>query len=989
MLICGEPYNLNTFLKTSMHNENGATNTFNPTTDYFQGLLKLVTKQNKIWGNFIPFKKLDVDPKTFAQAMRLQLTNAANNSTIKKLQDQKASLLQNLMQIEGAGFSFDISNYSAPLNNNYLTNSSSRIKTNHRSITFQLIKKIVQLDAEIQLTEAAIRNTFLNTNITKSIAVIGSNLFYDNNILKTGADAAASYKLTLAKQNELTKRRIWQVKGNSDQNLFIVGSEYDNDFDLQAILFNPTSDMSHINVSWTKPIEKIKAVAQIIGMELFVNSQGHIEFRVPRYNRVPSSIIFEMLRRKKEHNIQIYPDFLEKTLENKIEAAFKNIEIIEDQIRLRGIALGAKNNSKEIATLLTGSLTSSNSKFIFVTDEKGQLTEIIKAVNEITQKDYSDYDKSITEPKNLPTYWVANINEKVGEFFKRKSNLVKNFQIAANTFNSFDIIQQDTTLKTAYKNFNSSQSFILNQQNQAESIRARLAGKLNVPLDGPSVPTIPQLLPNSKNGKLSAIDANAVIQELDSLVTKRYESLTSAVNLIRNLDQAAKMNSQDTSVYQQLLMPGLYGEQDVPEFLKNMVENELEDDYGANSGKRFIIKESDIISMNYKEEGPDFTSVIVSGSELGGVASGMGGFQLSNAGLSQAWAVDYDLWRMYGAKEATGKHLPFFSDAQTQLAPYAVFLLNQQRANILRGEIVIRGNEFVQPGEVYYIQERGMLFYSRSVTHEFSYGNSFKTNISLCYGHAPGEYIPTPLDAIGKNMYNGHYANTGNYKTVKPGTEKTCLNTLIFPNKEGDPVKQLYEGSFGEKNKQAIEDVAAKINLLMENTIPVINTGMQAVTVRIYVNANSGFNENIYAAANYVVGQLIMQYLDKSSVVGKNYNSKKLIPGAVMVVDLDSKYDIRNPSSLALSYVKNDNLIKLSENFDEDLAKKDKSYLFSTKLCNSIIDIWLERDIVANEAIVASSSHKAGSGSSSTTKSLTLESMTSHFNTLSYNNLIK
>ena len=108
-----------------------------------------------------------------------------------------------------------------------------------------------------------------------------------------------------------------------------------------------------------------------------------------------------------------------------------------------------------------------------------------------------------------------------------------------------------------------------------------------------------------------------------------------------------------------------------------------------------------------------------------------------------------------------------------------------------------------------------------------------------------------------------------------------------------------------------------------------------------------------------------------------------------MVVDLDSKYDIRNPSSLALSYVKNDNLIKLSENFDEDLAKKDKSYLFSTKLCNSIIDIWLERDIVANEAIVASSSHKAGSGSSSTTKSLTLESMTSHFNTLSYNNLIK
>jgi hypothetical protein len=999
ILICGEPYNFNTFIKAAFGSETAMNQySFDASTDYFQGITKLLKKQNKVWGNYLPFKKLDIDPETFGRSMALQLMNFSRNASIRKIQDERASLLDKLMQIEGNNAAFDVSNYSAPKLGSTVINP---IKTSNRAVTFNIIKKIVELDAKIQLNEQSIREALSKSNLRQSVVSIGTNLFYDQNVALTGADAKNLYKLTLAKQNELTRRRLWKVKGNTDQNLFIVGSEYDNDFDIQALTYNVAKDYDFINTSWQKPTAKIKEVASVIGMELFVNSQGHIEFRAPRYNRVPSSILFEMFRKKKEYNIQIYPKFLEKTFQSRIESTFNEIEILEDQIRLRGIALGAKYNSGndlEIESLLNGSasptVVAGFNAFKFVTGPDGKLTNIRSAVSQINNDYMTAYKpKSETVNKVLGVSLADNVGS---DFFERKAANVNNFKVVANTFNNFDIIQQNSSFKSAYTSFNNDKNFYQNQINFAQTIRTRLAEKLNLPVDSASVPTIPQLLTHSSNGKLSAIDVNAIIKQLDGLVTQRYEAILTAVNLVKSLDQASRVNSDDTSTFQKLLMPNIYGEENIPEFLKHMVENELEDDYGFNSGKRYIIKEGDIISMNYREDTPEFTSIIVSGKELGGLASESGGFKVGNAGLSQVWAVDYDMWRMYGSKEAIGKDLPFFSNAESQLAPYAVFLLNQQRANIFRGDVTIRGNEFIQPGEVYYIQERGMLFYSKEVSHSFSYGNGFTTTISLSYGHTPGEYIPTPLDVIGKNVYNGHYLNNGNYRVSRSGTtatdKKQHINTFIYPNLLNSSYtadEELYAGDIGEKNRQVFADIIGKVNLLLEPTIPQINKGTRAITVRIYTDKTLGLNSRLYVAAKWLIKDLIKKGIPASSIVGRKLDSKELIPGEVMIVDFDNKNEKRNPSNLAYSYVKDGNLIKVSDFSASEKDNLNQNSDTRKKFYTSIIDVWLETDIIANEAIVKASSQNLGDTNNSTIKPSQLEQMRQHFDKIEYNSLIQ
>src|ERR1041385_6784224 len=117
-----------------------------------------------------------------------------------------------------------------------------------------------------------------------------------------------------------------------------------------------------------------------------------------------------------------------------------------------------------------------------------------------------------------------------------------------------------------------------------------------------------------------------------------------------------------------------------------------------------------------------------------------------------AGAVDYDLWRMYGFKSTDDVKVPFLSDPETQLKPYAVFLLLQQRARVMKGSVTIIGNEYYQLGDVVYLADRDMLFYVTGITHNYGEGEDFTTSLTLEYGRPPGEYIPTPLDVIGKTL---------------------------------------------------------------------------------------------------------------------------------------------------------------------------------------------------------------------------------------------
>ena len=105
----------------------------------------------------------------------------------------------------------------------------------------------------------------------------------------------------------------WKVRANEDVNFFIVDDAYDKDYDIQAFEAQFVNDIQAFNKNdYLTVASKIEGVKSIInGFELFCNTQGHIEARGPKYNRVPSSVFYRMLRLKDELGIQLFPQFLE------------------------------------------------------------------------------------------------------------------------------------------------------------------------------------------------------------------------------------------------------------------------------------------------------------------------------------------------------------------------------------------------------------------------------------------------------------------------------------------------------------------------------------------------------------------------------------------------------------------------------------------------------------------------------------------------------
>jgi len=953
ILICGEPYNFNTFMKSAT--ELGTINVdsnFTPEADFFSGIFRQLKRQNKVWGNFTPFKKINTDPNTFAQAMALQLMSFSHSNTIVKKQNERIKLLEKIMKYEGDSFQFDISTYSSPDIN---AGAPIAISTKNRAITYPIIKKIIELDAEIKLHEQSIMSSISSSQISKTLMVIGNNVFFDDISALTKKEQDEQYRIKISEQNEYAKRRLWEVKANRDRNLFIVGSEYDLDYDIQSIAKNLTNNFDYMNTDWGTVSKKIKAAVEHIGMELFANSQGHIEFRTPKYNRIPSSVLYKMMRSKDDYGIQVYPNFLENTFKNRLEAAFTEIEIIEDQIRLRAIALGAKNDDNSIATLLQGSLNhTARTTFLFATETDGRMTSIRKAVG-LTQSDQ--------EPAKEESSFPISFDPETPDIEQNK--YVRNLTFAANTFNNFDIIKQNRTLIDVYEKHSNNSNFFNDQQTAADNIRKRLAGKLNTSTDSPMIKTVPQLLPNSKNGKLSPVDVVGLQNKLSGLLIQRHEALITAVNLVKSLDSAQKFNTPNSDVFAKLLMPNLYGGEDLPTFLRDMVENELEDDYGPGSGKRFVIKESDIISMNYKEQAPDFNSVEVTGAEQGGLVGGEGFTIDGDLKLANVWSVDYDLWRMYGYKGSPGTtYLPFMNSPELQLAPYALFLLNQQRAKIFRGSVNMFGKEELQPGEVYYVEDRGLLFYSESISHTFDYGGSYTSSMELNYGRPPGEYIPTPLDVIGKNLYKGHYSNVGNFRVSRSGTTGAAkgnnLGVVLFPNYTAEgtpasklnlsPLQQLLDGDGGADNMRTINDIIAKASTLLDATFPQENRGYTGLTVRVYYENEP--DPNIWEAANLVIDRIINAGVPKSKIVGRLPGSDTLLPGEPMFVEL-KKGGTRNPSSEAISAAKQNKFNNVSGSLASNgnglEAGAEAALLYKT------IDIWLEYDITPSQEIVNSS----------------------------------
>jgi len=267
----------------------------------------------------------------------------------------------------------------------------------------------------------------------------------------------------------------------------------------------------------------------------------------------------------------------------------------------------------------------------------------------------------------------------------------------------------------------------------------------------------------------------------------------------------------------------------MPKFMEDLIENDLQNDDGFRSGKRYIIKDDVLLSMSLNINLPDFNRVDVQGNV------DIVGKQLGGTGaipqLFWAGAVDYDSWRQFGHKAAGQEvHRADFSDPETQCAPYAVFKLLQQRKKIHSGTVTVVGNEFYRPGDVVYVNAKSMLYYVETVTHDLNLDTGkFTTSLTLTYGKALGEYLPTPLDVIGKGVLSNKRRALselkGNRKSVPSSSNVFTLDTLFVESytslaedaaSPGIAFDRRNQTKFIEQNraklKNAILRAASKIN---------------------------------------------------------------------------------------------------------------------------------------------------------------------------------
>jgi hypothetical protein len=408
----------------------------------------------------------------------------------------------------------------------------------------------------------------------------------------------------------------------------------------------------------------------------------------------------------------------------------------------------------------------------------------------------------------------------------------------------------------------------------------------------------------SFNNQSFIVDYFKAAEELSTKIAERQKAVKLFYNLMKNAVEYKSIDDESSPMSNQLVTPSNFGNTHVPEVFEHMIEDESYDDYGPGSANRFVIKRSQIISMEFRENPPSFNAVKVSGTfhdystgqDLpSGFESGatFGGGSVGNAMVS-AIAVDYDMWRNYGLIHSKDINLAFLRDPNSQCAPFATMMLSKARKEVLTGNISIAGNEYMQPGEVVYIEDRGLLFYVDSVQHTFSFG-SFKTSLGLTYGHAPGEYIPTTLDVIGKMIFNNRDLNSIIIQRQMNSFNEKPLGII------------QYDGFNNNLNKNnfAVANIAT-LNNILYGVQQYINDNSSSknktkVELRIYYDDNSQVDPALQDFANVVKDMI------KSGQIAPNGGASKipyLIDESSLIistVNQSKEGDPRSPSQKAWS----------------------------------------------------------------------------------------
>ena len=852
LLITGTPYNYNTFITAAIKSSNLAVeNTGTPNSNnvdnidvavsFYRNFVSDLQINNLAWGNFIPFKKLIINERGLKFLLEGQFSiSRASNKISHKLQE-RARLFDSITAVAsgfaatpdifGKGFSGDLDGISLA---QVRANDPTSVTENPE--VGAAVAQIREIDNELVAQQAELQRALGQSNTNDgSFRIWQDDFSYDPAYSdigdETGEENRATQRAELRRKLKyLTQRRLWKVKSNEDQNLFIVDDSYDKDYDIQAFEKKLAGRMDKFKSEYSDPFSQISSLAGVLGLEVFADTQGHIQTRPPGYNKMPSSVFYRMVADRN----RLYPKQLEALFVNQAEGLMDRLEIIEDELRLRATALG-KEGDAQITKFLSGpAVAGGNFEFIFLTSSEGKFGGQAYNIRALVQQTQPDARESIEKlPLKKLTSKIAGQSRRSGLF---------NHTAQFKAIFAREIYEQATT--TAFQ--------------QYEIIANRLKLK-----KGMKVPAINELFSNTRAGSRTQSDVLKVVREISQLMTERQGLTKKLANAFRNLDQGIILN-KDPKAGKTALFPFLNKKTEIPSIIEHMIEDEDEDDLGTGSGGRYIIKESQIVSWNISEKPPEFTTIEVNGLFGEGFQDSPASLNFGRGGnaVVSAIGVDYDLWRMYGFKVGQAKPTKFISDPEAQAAPIATWMLNEQRRKIISGTCTIAGNEFMQAGEVVYIESRDLLFYVEGVAHSFSWGETFTTTLTLTYGHNPGEYFPTMLDIIGKGLYSKRHK--GNLvKHIRNGSADGSqhLGVLIidglslssFLSSQFDPLAQLVEGKYGDQNR--------KVLTRMLSTLAGAETGLNKesnVEIRQYHNGKKGTiaNSNLTAVAEETISWL-------------------------------------------------------------------------------------------------------------------------------------
>ncbi len=898
LLITGVPYNFANYFKVT---QNLGGIGFDPQSkqeaaySFANSLKNDLSKSNTLWGNFIPFKNLVMDEQSYVKMINSQF------SVIRQNKDLEAKL-QKLADL----------NRQAALYGAININSNSSAT---RDPVF------LQISAEASSLKQAIESTITNMLSQDQSTITPEqvdNGFTDqfNDISGKRAQSDAALRRYLRRQyNYLTRRMSYEVRGNEDKNLFIVDDYYDKDYDIAAYNQALADGIKLYNNEFTSVKDKIGYVADLLNLEVFCDTQGHIRVRPPQYNRMPSSVFYRMMYLKQALGIRIFPQFLDDMFKTPLETLRNRIEIIEDQIRLDCAILGHKadiNSDDDTTQFLTNNtgISGLGASFKFISGTDGLITSIGDLLNQANPDQTDDAQNTS----------FGAINAQASN--KLSLSNVQRYTLAVQAL-------ADQNLDKAGLSTNNAATLQSSVVNDLINRIYTNSGQRVSPQD--YIATNSALIKNLELPPNTQVDVLKVVNELSDKIQERQSALKLFYNTIKNAAEFKSLDDKDDKTGNELLTPGIFGNSHIPEIYEHMIEDESYDDYGIGSGKRYIIKRHQIKNIRIGANPPPFTAVEVQGIlnplAPNALPPGLNAFPSSGNGLVTAMAIDYDMWRNYGFREGSPIKVPFLSDPASQCAPFASMILSRNRKNILQGSLTISGNEFMQPGEVIFLEDRGMLFYVSRVSHNITMGSNFTTTLDLTYGHTPGEYIPTYMDVIGKLIYknkdvadlivqrqdsSGNDTNIGIVRRYKENATvsdifsgpKTGGNLEIPPtnNSITTDTEQKISKLFQRPDIQTINNILYTSKYLI-NSNKSKGTNIQAkVELRLYYDNSLGeANSDLNDIANEIRNILIGNSDEIDSVLGKDKNPT-LDPDSVEIVpiNLDNQDDRRSPSQKAL-----------------------------------------------------------------------------------------